>query len=32
MAIGLLDDAFTFRSGSVRGGIVEGNHDAGKSV
>ena len=32
MAIGLLDGAFTIRSGAMRGGIVAGNHDTGKSV
>jgi hypothetical protein len=32
MAIGLLDGAFTFRFGEVRGGIVDANRPAGKSV
>jgi len=32
VAIGLLERAFARRSGDVRGGIVEGNIDAGKSV
>jgi len=32
MAIGLLDGAFALRGGDLRGGILEGNQPAGKSV
>jgi hypothetical protein len=32
MAISLLDGAFTFRSGEVRGGMIERDSPTGKSV